>query len=85
LRHPYAWPTTAADIAAERCPQPERVTGALDTALGPAILGVIVVDRTNGAASYSSALHTALVVNGILLAVAAAAALACLLSPRAKA
>jgi apolipoprotein N-acyltransferase len=52
-------------------------------ALGPAVLGVIVVDRTNGGASYTSALHTALIVNGILLA---AVALACLLSaPHAEA
>lgn len=50
------------------------------SALGPAILGVIFVDRTSSGASPASALHTALVVNGILLAVAA---LACLLSARA--
>jgi hypothetical protein len=42
--------------------------------------GVIFVDRTNSGASPTSALHTALAVNGILLA---AAALACLLSARA--
>jgi hypothetical protein len=50
------------------------------SALGPAILGVIFVDRTNSGASPTSALHTALAVNGILLA---GAALACLLSARA--
>ncbi len=50
------------------------------SALGPAVLGVIFVDRTNSGASPTSALHTALVVNGILLAVAA---LACLQSARA--
>ena len=49
------------------------------SALGPAILGVIFVDRTSAGASPTSALHTALVVNGILLAVAA---LACLLAAR---
>jgi hypothetical protein len=47
------------------------------SALGPAILGVIFVDRTSSGASPTSALHTALVVNGRLLAVAA---LACLIS-----
>jgi EmrB/QacA subfamily drug resistance transporter len=46
------------------------------SALGPAVLGVIFVGRTSSGASPTSALHTALVVNGILLA---AAALACLL------
>ena len=49
------------------------------SALGPAILGVIFVDRTSAGASPTSALHTALVVNGILLALAA---LACLLAAR---
>jgi EmrB/QacA subfamily drug resistance transporter len=49
------------------------------SALGPAILGVIFVDRTNSGASPASALHTALAVNGILIA---AAALACLLTAR---
>jgi EmrB/QacA subfamily drug resistance transporter len=49
------------------------------SALGPAVLGVIFVDRTNSGASPTSALHTALIVNGILLAVAA---LACLVSAR---
>jgi EmrB/QacA subfamily drug resistance transporter len=50
------------------------------SALGPAILGVIFVARTNSGASPTTALHTALIVNGILLA---AAALACLLAARA--
>lgn len=49
------------------------------SALGPAILGVIFVDRANTGASPTSALHTALAVNGILLAVAA---LACWLAAR---
>jgi MFS family permease len=50
------------------------------SALGPAILGVIFVARTNSGASPTTALHTALIVNGILLA---AAGLACLLAARA--
>ena len=45
------------------------------SALGPAILGVIFVDRTKSGASATSALHTALGVNGILLATAAVACL----------
>ena len=49
------------------------------SALGPAILGVIYVARINSGASPISALHTALVVNGVLLA---AAAFACLLAAR---
>jgi hypothetical protein len=49
------------------------------SALGPAVLGVIFVDRTNSGASPTSAIHTALAVNGILLAIAA---LACLFSAR---
>ena len=40
-------------------------------ALGPAVLGVIYVARTNVGASPTSALHTALIVNGILLVIAA--------------
>jgi EmrB/QacA subfamily drug resistance transporter len=51
-------------------------------ALGPAVLGAIYVTRTNAGASPTSALHTALLVNGILLCVAA---LACLVaSPRSR-
>lgn len=49
-------------------------------ALGPAVLGAIYVSRTTAGASPTSAMHTALIVNGILLVVAA---LACLVtSPR---
>ena len=46
-------------------------------ALGPAVLGAVYVTRTNGGASPASALHTAMIVDGILLGVAA---LACLLT-----
>jgi hypothetical protein len=46
-------------------------------ALGPAVLGAIYVTRANAGASPTSALHTALIVNGILLCVAA---LACLVT-----
>ena len=49
------------------------------SALGPAILGVIYAGRTSAGASPTSALHTALAVNGILLTLAA---LACLLTAR---
>jgi len=45
-------------------------------ALGPAVLGAIYVDRINGDASPTSAIHAALLVNGILLT---AAAIGCLL------
>lgn len=51
-------------------------------ALGPAVLGTIYVSRTNDGASPVSALHTALIVNGSLLCVAAAA---CLLTARTRA
>lgn len=47
----------------------------LGGALGPAVLGAIYVTRTNAGASPTSAMHTALVVNGILLLVAAGACL----------
>jgi MFS family permease len=51
-------------------------------ALGPAVLGAIYVSRTTAGASPTSAMHTALIVNGILLVVAA---LACLVtSPRTR-
>ena len=40
-------------------------------ALGPAVLGVIFTDRIAGGASEASALHTALIVNAVLLIVAA--------------
>ena len=51
-------------------------------ALGPAVLGAIYVTRTTAGASPTSAMHTALFVNGILLVVAA---LTCLLtSPRTR-
>lgn len=46
-------------------------------ALGPAVLGVIYVDCVNSGASPTSAMHTSMVVNGILLA---AAALGCLVA-----
>lgn len=46
-------------------------------ALGPAVLGVIYVDCVNSGASPTSAMHTSMVVNGILLA---AAALSCLVA-----
>jgi MFS family permease len=39
--------------------------------LGPAVLGVILTSQIAGGASMSSALHTALDVNGVLLAIAA--------------
>jgi MFS family permease len=39
--------------------------------LGPAVLGVILTSRIAGGASMSSALHTALNVNGVLLVIAA--------------
>jgi hypothetical protein len=41
-------------------------------ALGPAVLGVILAERVAAGASMSAALHTALVVNAVLLLVAAA-------------
>jgi MFS family permease len=40
-------------------------------ALGPAVLGVILTSRIAGGASMSSAVHTALIVNGVLLVIAA--------------
>ena len=46
-------------------------------ALGPAVLGAVYVTRTNGGASPASALHAAMIVDGVLLGVAA---LACLLT-----
>ena len=49
----------------------------LGGALGPAVLGAIYVTRTNAGASPASALHTAMIIDGILLGVAA---LACLLT-----
>ena len=39
--------------------------------LGPAVLGVILTSRIASGASMSSALHTALTVNGVLLVIAA--------------
>ncbi|TCN35211.1 hypothetical protein EV644_1161, partial [Kribbella orskensis] len=39
--------------------------------LGPAVLGVILASRIADGASMTSALHTALIVNGVLLAIAA--------------
>lgn len=48
-------------------------------ALGPAVLGVILTSRVADGASRASALHTALLVNAVLLALAA---LACLLTAR---
>jgi EmrB/QacA subfamily drug resistance transporter len=45
-------------------------------ALGPAVLGVILTSRVAGGASLSAALHTALVVNGVLLVLAAAGCVA---------
>ena len=39
--------------------------------LGPAVLGVILTSRIAGGASMTSALHTALIVNGVLLVIAA--------------
>jgi EmrB/QacA subfamily drug resistance transporter len=51
-------------------------------ALGPAILGAIYVTRTTAGASPTAAMHTAMIVNGILLSVAA---LACLVTtPRSR-
>jgi predicted MFS family arabinose efflux permease len=40
-------------------------------ALGPAVLGVILTSRITGGASMSSAVHTALSVNGVVLIIAA--------------
>jgi predicted MFS family arabinose efflux permease len=40
-------------------------------ALGPAVLGVILAERVAAGASMSAALHTALIVNAVLLVVAA--------------
>jgi hypothetical protein len=42
-------------------------------ALGPAVLGVILTSRIAGGADMASAMHTALIVNGVLLVVAALA------------
>ena len=51
-------------------------------ALGPAVLGVIFAERLAAGASTTAALHTGLIVNGIVLIVAAAA---CLVAMRAQA
>jgi predicted MFS family arabinose efflux permease len=40
-------------------------------ALGPAVLGVILTSRMAGGASMSSAVHTTLIINGVLLVIAA--------------
>ncbi len=51
-------------------------------ALGPAVLGVIFAERLAAGASTTAALHTGLIVNGIVLIVAAAA---CVVAMRAQA
>jgi hypothetical protein len=56
-----------------------RQTGA---ALGPAVLGVIFAGRVADGASTTTALHTGMVVNAVLLLVALAA---CAVSMRAQA
>jgi EmrB/QacA subfamily drug resistance transporter len=54
-------------------------------ALGPAVLGVIYTDRISGGASAASAVHTAMVVNAVLLGLAAIACLAAARHPADKA
>jgi MFS family permease len=54
-------------------------------ALGPAVLGVILAERIAAGASMSAVLHTGLVVNGVLLLLAAGACVLAAQAPRDRA